>query len=424
MDILILLSLIMLNGLFAMSELAVISSRKERLEALVDEGHERAKRVLDLVENPNTFLSTVQVGITLVGILAGAISGATIAEDIAVLLNLNQTIVTAVVIALTTYLTLVIGELVPKQIALQNPERIAMLVARPMQWLSLIAKPLIFLLSQSSLIIVRILGFYQADDNPSITEGDILGQIRRGIPEGVFDEDEHEMVEAVFRLDNQPAKGIITPRTDIVWIDINTPDDEVKATVSKHPYSGYPICRNTIDNVIGIVRLKDFLRHLSEPETETINLRDIMKKPLFIPENAPTAKILEDIKSSGMHTALIIGEYGGVQGLVTLHDLLEVFVGELDADNPDAVMRDDGSWLLDGLLPIHRVEDIFPNFAIPEEEANDYHSLAGFLLTRLKHIPKTGEYFIWNDYYFEVVDMDNQRIDKVLVKNNSITSNE
>jgi len=412
-EILLLFALTVLNGVFAMSELAVISARKQRLQNLVDEGNTAAEKALSLAENPNQFLSTVQIGITLVGILLGTLGGATIADNVAKWLNVGQSVALTIVVVVTTYLSLVVGELVPKRLALRNPEQIAMALARPIGWLSLVTRPVVWILSLSSDMAVRLMGM-RPIDTPSVNERDILSMIRQGIPEGVFDEDEHEMVEAVFRLDDQPAKGIITPRTDIIWLDVDATDEDIRTVITEASFSAYPVCRESVDDVIGLVRLQDLVKSFIAPGA--VNLTAIMQKPLFVPENVPSGKILERFKASGIHTALIIDEYGGIKGLVTLHDMLEAFVGEIDPKDPEAVMRDDGSWLIDGRLPIHRVIDIFPDFSVPEEEGGEYESIAGFMLKRLDHIPEAGEHLVWEDIYFEVVDMDNQRIDKVLMK--------
>lgn len=419
MELLIIIVLIILNGVFAMSELAVISARPVRLHGLAENGSSGAKAALRLKESPNRFLSTVQVGITLIGIMAGAFGGATVADQLASVLATipalaanSQAIAFAIVIGITTYLSLVIGELVPKRLALQNPERIAVIVARPMAFLAQLAYPIVFVLGKSTSFVVRLLGVKPSSE-PAVSEGEILSMMRQGIASGIFEPREHEMVEAVFRLGDQRAAAIVTPRTEILWLDIHATIDELRQIISDGQHSAYPVCHESMDHVVGIVRVNDLLLQLLRGDS--LDLRAIMHKPLFIPENVSTGEILKRIKQSPVHVALIVDEHGGIEGMVTLHDLLEELAGEMDVDDPEIVQREDGSWLVDGTLTILRLESILPDFSVPEDEAGDYETVAGFIMTRLGHVPRLTDHFEWEGVFFEVVDMDGNRIDKVLI---------
>lgn len=425
MELLLLLALIVLNGVFSMSELAVVSARKTRLQQQADRGNDGATVALKLAQQPNRFLSTVQIGITLIGIVAGAVGGAAIARQLIPLIQripalqpYAEEVSFGLVIALTTYLSLVIGELVPKRLALKNPEGIAILVARPMTLLSTLATPLVWLLSKSTEGVVHLLGV-RGTKEPPITEGEILAMMREGYQFGVFAEDEPQMVRGVLRLDDIRIGGIVTPRTDIVWLDIRDDAATIKAKMLQSPYSTYPVVENDMDHIKGMVRLKDLLLQLMQGET--IDLHSMIQKPLFVPESVPTSTVLQRFKQTGIHTAFIVGEHGGIEGVVTLHDIVEEIVGDLDGtaqaeDDREAAQREDGSWLLDGLLPLYRLQEIYPEFTIPEREIGDYETLAGFIMARLGHIPHPTEHFTWGKLTFEVMDMDDMRIDKVLVK--------
>lgn len=425
MELIILLALILLNGVFSLSEMAVVSARKSRLQHRAEQGDESAKLALDLARHPNRLLSTVQIGITLIGILAGAVGGATLADQLLPVIQevpslepYAEELSFGLVVLLTTYLSLVIGELIPKRIALTNPERTAMFIAQPMAWLSQIATPLVWFLSKSTELGVRILGI-RGSQEPPVTEGEIVALMQEGSQYGVFAEDESEMVKGVLRLDDIRVGGIITPRTELVWLDMTDDTETIKAKIIKEPHSVYPVVENDMDHVRGIVKLKDMLAHLVQHDE--IDLASIMRKALVLPESVPTAHVLQRFKETGVHTAFIVGEYGGIEGVVTMHDVVEEIVGEIDGHpnvdvDREAVQRADGSWLLDGLLSLYRVEEIYPSFSIPEEELGAYDTLAGFVLARLGHIPECAEYFTWNDLIFEVMDMDEMRIDKVLVR--------
>jgi putative hemolysin len=421
MELLIILVLVLLNGVLAMSELAVVSSRSARLQNMIEEGSESAQVVLDLTRNPNRFLSTVQIGITLIGILAGAFGGATLANDLAdrlreipALAQSADAIGVAAIVVLTTYLSLVIGELVPKRLALLNPERIATVVARPMRLLSLIASPLVRLLSFSTDLLLRLMGV-KTTLEVTVTEAEIISMIQQGTTVGIFERTEQVMIEGIFRLDNLPIGSVMTPRRDIVWLDVNDEPLAVRQKILEVDHSFYPVINKEIDDVVGVVSAKDIL--VRSLKGDMIDILSLMRVPVFLPENASAAHALETLRTSGSQLALVVGEYGGIEGVVTITDIVEEIVGALHAGtSTEAFQREDGSWLLDGLLPFHRLQEIFSSLDRPEEEEGSYQTLAGFIMYRLGRVPQTGDQFTWNNLRFEVVDMDNRQIDKVMVQ--------
>lgn len=424
MELLIILALIILNGVFAMSEMAVVSSRSARLSAEADEGNEGAEAALKLTEEPTQFLSTVQIGITLIGILAGALGGAALTVPIAEwiratipwLTDAADAISVVLVVGLTTYLSLVIGELVPKRLALQNPEKIASRIAQPMALLSRLAAPLVHLLTYSTRLLLRLLGVSDVQA-PRVSELEVLSLVRMGVDVGIFDAAEEDMVEGVMRLDDQRISAVITPRTEIIWIDTDDDTDEIREKILGSPFATYPVARGSMDQVIGVVHSKDLLVQLLSGGP--IDLEAAMRQPLFIPETVTVADVIKRFKAARVHTALIVGERGGIEGLVRLHDIIEEVFGDLgsgDLYESEAVQREDGSWLLDGKYSVQRLEAILPDLQMPEDESGDYETLAGFVMTRLGRVPSAGEYFDFANYRFEVVDMDDIRVDKVLVQ--------
>lgn len=409
MEILIILMLIVLNGVFAMAEIAIVSARKPRLEAMAEDGNHRAQAALHLTRSPNRFLSTVQIGITLIGILAGAFGGATVANDLARVIG-NKPLAVALVVTVTTYLSLIIGELVPKRIGLQYSERVAMAVAGPMNWLSQAAGPLVSFLSLSTDTVVRLLGIQHAGDPPP-TEAEIITLIEQGITHGVFAPDEQDMIEGVMQLDERRIASLMTPRPHVVWLSSDATLDEIRETVSQRAYPYYPVCHEDLDHVKGIVRAKDLLTLALSGKP--IDLNTILRPPVYVPETVSASAVLGQFKATGTHMALIVGEYGGIEGIVTITDIMEEIVGEMDIDAPDMVQREDGSWLVDGILPIHRLEDVFEDI---DFEDGKYQTVAGFVLDQLGRVPKVGDRLTWQGLYVEVVDMDGNRIDKLLVK--------
>jgi len=424
MELLFLIALFAINGIFAMSELAVVSVRKARLQTFIDEGNQSAAAALKLANAPNRFLSTVQIGITLVGIVIGAFGGSALADDLARLLtqvfpavaDIAAQLSFALIVTLTTYLNLVVGELVPKRIALNNPERIAMLVARPMRWLSIAAAPLVTLLSWSTDVLTRLLGIQREGEN-SVTDFEIVAMMREGLRSGEFQEQEQEMVKGALELDDLFVREILTPRTEIIWLDQDDDLDTIRTRILAYRFSAYPVCDGDLDHVIGVVRAKDLLAKLLEGVSFT--LQDVMLPPLFVPETALSLNVLNRFKSAPVHVAIILGEYGGVDGLVTLNDIVEEVVGDVDLNDPAVTRRADGSWLLDGNFSMHNLEDTLPAFQAPEDEGSYYNTLAGFVLYRLGEIPKAGDFFDWGAYRFEVMDMDGNRVDKVLISSDN-----
>ena len=420
MEFVVLVLLIVLNGVFAMSELAIVSSSKSRLQQLADKGNKGALTAIQLASDPNRFLSTVQIGITLIGIIAGAFGGSAIAGDIAELVRSNvpalenyaEEIGFAVIVTITTYLSLVIGELVPKRIALRNPERMAAVVARPMLMLSNVATPLVWLLSKSTELVSRLLGFGGKGDN-FITDYDVFALMREGMEAGEFDAEEHAMVMGALELDDRLVREILTPRIAIVTLDIDDSQDEICAKLAEHRYSAFPVCGEDVDDIIGVVRSKDLLSQIIK--NKEIHLVDIMHQPLFVPETVAAKDVLRQFKQVTVNMAIVINEHGGTEGIITLNDIVEEVLGDVDMADPEIVERPDGSWLIDGHLAIDTLTNIIAEFVTPADEEGDYNTLAGFVLKRLGHIPQASDTFTWQDYRFEVVDMDGKRIDKVLV---------
>lgn len=422
-EILFILLLLSANGVFAMSELAIVSSRKARLQQMCATGNARACAALELALSPDRFLSTIQIGITLVGILAGALGGATIAEQLSeqisgmpALAPYGKAIGVAIVVVAITYLSLIIGELVPKRFALTHPERIAIVVAQPMKVLSRIVSPVVTVLSVSTSAVLTLLRIKHPTESP-VTEYEIKVLIEQGTAAGVFEEAEQEMVERVFKLADRRVSSLMTPRLDIVWLDVNESRNAIRQKVAENHYSRFPVCRDSMDQILGVVKAKDMLAHCLG--SEELNLNSVLKAPLFVPESRSALQVLEVFKSSGTHMALIVNEYGSIEGLVTTNDILEAIVGDILPANPQfesyAIQREDGSWLFDGALPIDEFKEIFKFAKLPGEERTDYQTLAGFILFYLGRVPRATDHFDWNGLHFEIMDMDGNRIDKVLV---------
>jgi len=423
-EIIIIILLIIANGVFAMSETAFVSARKVRLQQRANDGDKKAAAALELANSPNRLLSTVQLGITLIGILAGAFGGATVAEAVAVYIRdipwlaaYSNAVALTVVVAGITYLSLVIGELVPKRIALNNPERIAIFMVAPMRTLSTIASPFIHLLSISTEGILRLIGLRPSGE-PPITEEEINVLIEEGTQIGTFEAAEQDMIERIFRMGNRRVNSLMTHRPDIVWLEVADTSQEIRQTIQESTYSRFPVCHEGLDNVLGMVHVKDLL--LQCMAGQPFDVKAVLQEPLYVIESTSTLKVLESFKKTGKQAALVIQEYGDIQGLITLNDILEAIVGDIsstgDLDNPQAVQREDGSWLFDGMLPIDEFKDILHIRELPEESSGDYETLAGFVLTELGRVPIATDHFEWGPFRFEVVDMDGRRIDKVLVQ--------
>lgn len=419
----IVLVLIVVNGLLAMAEIAIVSARKARLQQAVISGSTSASAALDLATSPTNFLSAVQIGITLIGILNGAIGEAALAapvreviDNVPALAPYSQTIALVITVAVITYLSLVVGELVPKRLGLLNPERVAMLVAIPMRTLTRVTAPVVRILAASTNFVIRLLGVHEGD-SPTVTEEEIKLMFAEGTRAGIFEEAEENILKRTLRLGDRPVAAIMTPRTEIAWIDLEDTRDDQRLTMRDEPYAQYPVGRGSIDDLVGIVQMKDLMAQYLAGQT--IDIEAVMTTPIYVPENIPALKLLEVFETSRTHLTLVVDEYGGLQGLVTLGDVLRGIVGEFPAageeESPGAVQRDDGSWLIDGMLPIDEFREIFGLEPLPGEAEGDYQTVAGFVLSQLGHIPTVGDSTIWRDTVFEVIDMDGRRIDKVLV---------
>lgn len=422
-ELLLIALLILANGLFAMSEMAVVSSRKARLQQMANRGDAKARAALELANHPDRFLSTVQIGITLVGILAGAFGGATLSAKLSGVLSqapflapYSGAIALGIVVVCITYLSLIFGELAPKRIALSSPERVAAAVAGPMRALSVMGGPFVHLLSVSTAAVFKGLGIEYTPE-PPVTEEEINVLIEQGANAGVFEKAERDMVKSVLRLADRKVSTLMTPRVNLVWIDVDASLDEVVRKVAEHRYARYPVCRGNTDNVVGVIVARDFLAgRVSQPEA---GLDAYLRQPLFVPETASAMRTLEMFKTWPVHVAMVVDEYGSLEGMVTTSDILEAIVGDVASetvrDEPDAVQREDGSWLLDGGLPIEDVRDLFGQFPVDDDERGAYETLAGFIMARLGRIPAVADAFEWHGLRFEVVDMDGRRIDRVLV---------
>jgi putative hemolysin len=423
-EALVILLLIILNGIFAMSEIAVVSARKTRLEQWANEGDGKARAALELANAPNQFLATIQIGITLVGILAGAFGGATIAREIAIGLEgvplvapYSRPISLAIVVLIITVLSLIVGELVPKRLALNSPERIASTMATPMRALARLASPVVYVLGLSTDAILRVLGMRPMVE-PPVTEEEIRALIAQGTQAGMFEEAEQEMVERVFRLGDRRVSAVMTPRTEIVWVDSEASLEEIQQTIIQSIHSRFLVAQGSLDDVLGVVHAKELLLHFLRGEP--LDLAATLQQPLYVPESMRALEVLELFKQSAIHIALVIDEYGGVQGLVTPSDILEAIVGDLpepgEQVDPLAVQRDDGSWLLDGMLSIDDFKELFHINRLPDEDQGVYQTLAGFVIMQLGRIPAVSDHFEWGGLRLEVVDMDGNRVDRILAQ--------
>lgn len=424
LEILIVNVLIVINGIFSMSEMAIVSARKTRLQQRAEEGDHGAQAALELANAPNRFLSTVQVGITLVGIIAGAFGGAGIAgalkgvlANVPLLAPYKDLLGFGIVIAIITFLSLVIGELVPKRLALINPEKIACLIARPMRFLSRLGAPAVWLLDFSSELVMKVLRI-KAGSEPAVTQEEIQILIDQGRAAGVVDKTEQDIMRNVFSLGGQMVSAVMSARSEIVFLDCTVSAEENWSRIIKAGYSHYPVCEGRVDQVLGMLAVK----HLwaATVEKKPLDMKSMLKEPIYVPESMNTLKLLEQFKQTRQHVALVINEYGSIHGLVTLIDVMEAVVGELPQDQAleaqSIVKREDGTWLLDGLVPIEKFKDVFKIKQLPNEQASTYQTLAGFVMTQMGRIPKVSEHFDSCGYRFEVVDMDCNRIDKIMIK--------
>ena len=417
-QILILLGLILVNGLFSMAEIALVSARKTRLETQANKGDKQAKEALELANKPDTFLSTVQIGITLIGILTGIISGDTLKADLAAFLArfswispYNNGAATAIIVICITYFSLVLGELVPKRLGLASPEAIAKFMAAPMKMVTFVTYPFIWLLSKSTNLITEIFHVHSKDNQ--VTEEEIKAIISEGTEHGAIEEAEQEIIERVFHLGDRNITSLMTHRSDILWFDVNDNEQSIKDKIVKEPHSVYPICEGQIDNIKGMVSIKDLY------VADDLKLfKEIMQPALFVPENNSAYQVIEKFKQSQIHSCFIVDEYGSLLGMITLNDILEAIVGDIpqvDTDDYEIVQREDGSYLVDAQIPFYDFLTKFEKTEWMNEGEKDFDTLAGFILDKLQRIPHIGETLEWRGFHFEIVDMDAQRIDKVLV---------
>lgn len=420
MEIAILLALILLNGLFSMSEIALVSARKARLESLAEKGDKKAKLALEMSNHPETFLSAVQIGITLISIITGVYSGEKFSKDfqpviekISFIQPYAKEVSTALIVIVVTFVSIIFGELIPKRIGLLRSEKIAKAVAGPMRFFSRLFHPVVWLLNKTGNLFFRIFNIRRLKED-AVTEEEIKTLITEGAEAGTIDEAEQEIIERVFHLGDRNITSLMTHRSDIIWFNLDDSEDKIKEKIIREPHSNYPICDGEIDNLKGVVSIKDLY-----VSPDSMLFKDIMQPALFVPENNSAYQLLEKFKSTKMHSAFIVDEYGTVLGLITLNDILEAIVGDMpQPDVPDYEIqkREDGSFLIDGQIPFYDFLTHFEKAEWMNEGEHDFDTLAGFILHELEHIPKTGEKLSWKGFKIEIVDMDGHRIDKVLVK--------
>ncbi|QRR36167.1 HlyC/CorC family transporter [Hydrogenophaga sp. YM1] len=422
MEIALLIALILLNGVFAMSELALVTARKARLQKLIDEGDGAAAAAVKLGEDPNRFLSTIQIGITSIGVLNGIVGEAALAGPLAVWLQglgapeqASQFGATALVVVVITYFSIVVGELVPKRLGQTYPESLARLVARPIDWLSKATKPFVILLSVSTRALLRLLGVKEGNAN-AVTEEEIHAMLAEGTSAGVIESHEHAMVRNVFRLDDRQIGSLMVPRSDVVVLDLEEPFEVNMARVESSNHSRFPVVKGNLGQLQGVLNARQWLaqairgtaRELSEQPLQT---------PLYVPETITGMELLDNFRLSDVQMAFVIDEYGELQGIVTLQDLIEAITGEFQPRDPEtawAMQREDGSWLLDGHIPVPELKDRLGLLSVPDEERGRYHTLSGMLMLLTGRLPRVGDCATWEGWRLEIVDMDGRTIDKVL----------
>jgi putative hemolysin len=425
MDTALLVFLILLNGAFAMAEMGLTAARKARLQVMVETGDGGARAAMALHDDPTRWLSTVQIGITSIGLLNGIVGEAAFAQPLAEWLvdamavppNLAQIAATALVVVLITYATIVFGELVPKRLGQMYPEPVARIVARPMLWISTATKPFVMLLSGSTVAVLKLLGVSGKAPGASVTEEEIAAQLEEGFDAGVIEAQEHQMVRNVFRLDERQIGSMMIPRAEIDWIDADAGPDEVRRVLDEAEHSRYPVCRGGLDDVVGVVSAQRLLHQLVHGRL--LSVTEGLNPPVFVPETLSGMELLEHFKASGAELVFVVDEYGAVQGIITVRDVLEAITGEFTPAEGDeeawAVRRDDGSWLLDGLIPVPELKDRLQLRELPDEERGRYNTLAGMIMLLLGRLPQVTDHVEWQGWRFEVVDMDGKRVDKVLV---------
>jgi putative hemolysin len=422
MDVLLLVFLILLNGAFAMSEMALTASRKARLQVLVESGEGGAQAALDLHENPTKFLSTVQIGITSIGVLNGIVGEAAFSRPLAQWIDATlpvepetaQWLATGLVVLIITVLTIIFGELVPKRLGQMFPETVARLVARPMNWLSTATRPLVLLLGASTEGVLRLFGLHGRAAR-GVTEEEIAASLEEGVDAGVIEAQEHQMVRNVFRLDDRQIGSMMVPRAEIAWLDSQAPVEETLAVMAAHGHSRYPVCRGGLDDVIGVLPAHRLVGSLAQGRP--LDLAEHLQPPVFVPETLTGMELLDHLRASSTELVFVVDEYGAVQGLISERDVLEAITGEFAVPAGEeawAVRRDDGSWLMDGLIPVPELKDRLELRDLPEEDRGRYNTLAGMIMLLLGRLPRTSDVVEWEGWRFEVVDLDGKRVDKVL----------
>jgi putative hemolysin len=421
MDIVILLGLILLNGLFVMSEIALVSARKSRLEMMSEKGDKKAGSALRLANNPELFLSAAQIGITLIAILTGVYSGERFGaylqpyvERVEILRPYADTIATSIVVIIVTFLSIIFGELIPKRIALLNAEKIAKKAAPPMYAFARLTHPIVWLLNKSSNGFFKLFNIKQSKDD-SVTEEEIKAIISEGTEAGTIEEEEKEIIERIFHLGDRNITSLMTHRSDILWFDLNDNEEKIREKIIAAPHSVYPICDGDLDNIKGVVSIKDL--YVSDDLTL---FKDLMQPALFVPDNNTAYQVMEKYKESKIHSCFIVDEYGSVRGMITLNDILEAIVGDIPQshynDDYEILEREDGSFLVDAQIPFYDFLTRFNQPDLLDQEDQSYDTLAGCILHELERIPAAGDKMDWHGFHFEIIDMDGHRIDKVLVK--------
>lgn len=423
MEIALLAALILFNGLFAMSEIALMTARKVRLQKLIDEGDGAAAAALKLGEDPTRFLSTIQIGITSIGILNGIVGEAALADPLAAwLIGLGMSekssviLATGLVVVVITYFSIVVGELVPKRIAQSNPEMLARLVARPIDWLAIGTKPFVLLLSFSTQALLRLLKV-KSNSNSAVTEEEIHAMLAEGTTAGVIESHEHTMVRNVFRLDDRQIGSLMVPRGDVVVLDLEQPYETNMERVEQTDHARFPVVRGSMSDVVGVLSARAWLSNALRGGDRRELGEQSLQAPLYVPETITGMELLDNFRLSDVHMAFVIDEYGEVQGIVTLQDLIEAITGEFSPRDPEtswAVQREDGSWLLDGHIPVPELKDRLGLDAVPDEERGRYHTLSGMMMLLTGRLPKVTDVVSWEGWRLEIVDMDGRTIDKVL----------
>jgi putative hemolysin len=427
MDVALLFFLIVLNAGFAMSEMALTTSRKARLQVMLEAGEHGVEAAIDLHDHPTKFLSTVQVGITSISVLNGIVGDAAFSEPLGEWLHATFNLslrpahvtATALVVLIITVLTIIFGELVPKRIGQMFPETVAAIVAPPMQWVSMATRPLVVLLSKTTEAILRLIGI-KGHSNRPVTEEEIAASLEEGLDAGVIEAQEHQMVRNVFRLDDRQIGSMMIPRAEIRWLDANAPIADVLRAVVDDPHARYPVCRGGLDDVIGVITAQGLLKPLAEGRTPV--LTEELQAPVFVPETLSGMELLDHFRTHVAQLVFVVDEYGAVQGVITLRDVLEAITGEFGPESGDdawAIRREDGSWLMDGLIPVPEIKDRLEIKDLPEEDRGRYNTLAGMIMLLLGRLPRTTDAVEWGDWRFEVVDLDGKRVDKVLVSRNT-----